>query len=243
MSRVIGIIPARYGSSRFPGKPLAEINGKTLIQRTYENAKRCSLIDNIYIATDDARIAEHVESFGTRAIMTSPLCLTGTERVVEALEGMDLPQDAIILNIQGDTPLLETHIFEEVIQALRDNPLDAVATAACPIANEVEAKDPHIVKCVLDKSRHALYFSRSMIPYSTKESCLCYHHLGIYAYRCEFIRHYATLSPTPLQKAEDLEQLKILEHGFRIKVALVKSSSFGVDRPEDIGKIQQFICQ
>ncbi len=243
MSRVIGIIPARYGSSRFPGKPLAKINGKTLIQRTYENAGRCSLIGDIYVATDDARIAEHVESFGARAIMTSPLCPTGTERVVEALKGMDLPEDAIILNIQGDTPLLETYIFEEVIEALRNNPLDVMATAACPIVNEEEAKDPNIVKCVLDKSLHAMYFSRSTIPYPAKETCRCFHHLGIYAYRYEFICHYATLSPTPLQKAEDLEQLKILEHGFRIKVALVKSSSFGVDRPEDIRKIQQYICQ
>jgi 3-deoxy-manno-octulosonate cytidylyltransferase (CMP-KDO synthetase) len=244
MSKIIGIIPARYGSKRFPGKPLADIDGKSLLQRTYENAVRCKIIDELYVATDDIRIAHHAEKFGAKAIMTSEMCPTGTERLVEALKSLKITDDdPIIVNVQGDIPLLEPAVFKAVVKLLQNHPLEVIATAVCPIESEAEADDPHIVKCVLDKTGHAMYFSRSKIPYSPIEGCPRYHHLGIYAYRYEFIRHYAKLEPTPLQRAEDLEQLKILEHGFRIKAALVESGSFGIDRPEDIEKMKQVLWQ
>lgn len=243
MQKTIGIIPSRFDSSRFPGKPLADIAGKTLIQRTYENACRCPVLDEIYIATDNKKIYDHTVSFGAKTVMTSPACPTGTDRIVEALESIDLSDEAIVLNIQGDSPLLEPTVLESVALHLQSRPLDVCSTAACPIRDEKEAKSPDVVKCVLDKSHYAMYFSRSIIPYSAFERGRLYHHLGIYGYRLEFLRHFATLRETPLQMAEDLEQLKILEHGFRIKVSIVESSSFGVDKPEDVEKVKRVLCQ
>ncbi|NGX58069.1 MAG: 3-deoxy-manno-octulosonate cytidylyltransferase [Chlamydiae bacterium] len=238
-AQVIGIIPARYGSRRFPGKPLASIAGKSLIQRTYENAKKCSLFNHLIVATEDQRIYDHVLEFQGEVVMTSPDSPTGTERVVEALSQIQAPDDAIIVNIQGDVPLLETLVIEEVVNLLIQNEQEVMSTAVVPITQEAEALDPHIVKCILDKTNHALYFSRGLIPCGEfRQDVVYYHHLGIYAYRKEFVRHYMTLDPTPLQMAEDLEQLKVLEHGFRIKVAIVESTSFGVDRPQDIKRVE-----
>jgi len=242
---IIGIIPARYGSRRFPGKPLAQIAGKSLIQRTYENAVRSDRFDHLIVATDDQRIFDHVQQFDGEVIMTSADCPTGTDRVVEALRQLKFTPDSIIVNIQGDAPLLEASVVYEVIELLRQDEQEVMATAVFPITSEQEARDPHVVKCILDKTKHALYFSRGLIPYCGEDgysaSAEYYHHLGLYAYRYEFLHTFVGLESTPLQLAEDLEQLKALEHGYAIKVAVVESQSFGVDRPEDIKRVEKVL--
>jgi len=242
---IIGIIPARYGSCRFPGKPLAQIAGKSLIQRTYENAFHSDHFDHLIVATDDERIFEHVKDFNGEVVMTSINCPTGTDRVVEALQQLQFTHDSIIVNIQGDAPLLESKVVHEVIDLLRFDNQEVMATAVFPITSEDEARDPHVVKCVLDKSGRALYFSRGLIPHCGEAgyhpSAQYYHHLGLYAYRYDFLQQFVSLEPTPLQLAEDLEQLKALEYGFSIKVAIVESQSFGVDRPEDIKRVEKVL--
>jgi len=242
---IIGIIPARYGSCRFPGKPLAQIAGKSLIRRTYENAAHSQHFDHLIVATDDDRIFNHVKEFDGEVVMTSATCPTGTDRVVETLNQIPVTEDAIIVNIQGDAPLIEPHVIQAVTNLLMENKEEVMSTAAVPIQSEDEARDPHIVKCVLDKSAHALYFSRGLIPYcgptGYSPDVTYYHHLGLYAFRQNFVRQYVTLEPTPLQNCEELEQLKVLENGFAIKVAIVESQSFGVDRPEDIKKVEMLL--
>ncbi len=242
--RIIGMIPARYGSTRFPGKPLALIKGKTLIQRTYENGSKCPLLDALYVATDDPRIFDHVISFGGKAVMTSPNCPTGTERLAEAIRANFSSVD-IIINIQGDEPLLEPKVIENVVKILEEDPVAVMSTAVVKIRSAEEALSRSVNKCVMDEKGNALYFSRGLIPHghsgTWQPDITYYKHLGIYGYRRDFLFHYAELSPTPLQQAEDLEQLKVLEHGFRIKVAIVESDSIGVDRPEDINKIEQLL--
>ncbi|MCB1148631.1 MAG: 3-deoxy-manno-octulosonate cytidylyltransferase [Chlamydiia bacterium] len=245
--KVIAVIPARYASTRFPGKALATIAGKSLLQRTFENARAAALFDEICVATDDKRIFKHAEELGALALMTPSECPTGTDRVFAALQDQEIAPDTIIINLQGDVPLLEKGVMEAVIAAMLDSPLEVMATAAVKIKNEEEALLPSIVKCVLDKSSHALYFSRSLIPHSRyggyNPDVTYYHHLGIYAFTYEFLKIYSALEPTPLQLTEDLEQLKAMEHGYKIKVAIVESSSFGVDRPEDVEKVERLLCQ
>lgn len=244
--KIAGIIPARYGSSRFPGKPLALIAGKTLINRTYDNAKRCQLLDEVYVVTDDKRIFDHVVGFGGKAVMTPSECPTGTERIAEAIKSENQLSDYdVIVNIQGDEPLLEPEVIGSVIEKLLEDEDASVSTAAVKISSEEEAKNYSVVKCVVDKNGKALYFSRTLIPNGHSGEWLpdvtYYKHLGIYGYRRDFILHYADLEQTPLQKAEDLEQLKVLENGYCIKVSIVESCSVGVDRPEDIKQIEQLL--
>jgi len=235
MPEVIAIIPARYGSTRFPGKPLALISGKTLLQRTYEQALLSTKIDRVVIATDDERILAHCQEIGAETCMTSSDCPTGTDRVIEACLSLKLHDQSIILNLQGDTPLIEPHVIDGVIEAL-ESPLEVMATAATPLLNEDELHSPHVVKCVVGLDGHALYFSRAPLKGS-------YHHIGIYGFRWEFLKHMASFPETPLQQIENLEQLKVLERGFQIKVALVKSRSLGVDRPEDVKTVEDLLCQ
>ncbi len=245
IAQVAAIIPARYQSSRFPGKPLASIAGKSLIQRTYERAKCCPLLQEVLIATDDERIYSHVQSFGGTAVYTSPDCLTGTDRLIDVLQQGYCRNAACILNVQGDLPLIEPEVMQQVIEALLNDSEAATATAVVPLTGE-EAHNFSVVKCVLDQKKRALYFSRALIPAGLqgdfKTGIPYYHHIGIYAYRPHFLLELSRLPPTPLQLAEDLEQLKILEYGHRIAVAIVNSASFGVDRPEDIQKVENILC-
>lgn len=244
----VAIIPARYSSKRFPGKMLAPILGKSLLQRTYENAKRSPLLDTIVIATDDSRIFEHAKDFGAEVVMTSTDCLNGTERLAEAYRKYysHLSID-IIVNIQGDEPCLEPEALNAVIEALAGSHEASMSTAIVKITSEAEATNHSVVKCVIDSFHNAVYFSRALIPgnqsgtYSA--SCTYYRHLGIYAYRPEFLLTYSSLKTTPLQIAEDLEQLKALEQGYKIKVAIVESHSTGVDTPEDIKKVERLLCK
>lgn len=245
-NKTLGIIPARFGSTRFPGKPLALIDGKTLIQRTYENAKKCQALDDLVVATDDAAIFKHVIHFGGKAVMTSSNCPTGTERLAEVIRNNEgFSEYEAIINIQGDEPFLESEVIDQVIQKLFEDELAVMSTAVTKLRSKEEAENSSVNKCVMDRQGNALYFSRSLIPSghtgAWQPNVTYYKHLGIYGYRRDFLLHYAELQPTPLQLAEDLEQLKVLEHGFRIKVAIVESSSIGIDKPEDINKIRHLL--
>lgn len=248
MQKVIGIIPARFGSTRFPGKPLIQILGKSLIQRTYENSQQAKHLDRVIVATDDQRIFDHVKEFGGEVYMTSVDCATGTDRLAEIIKNDPALADVeIIVNIQGDEPTIDPHVIEAVAKALEDDPQAVMSTAIVSLTDREAATNPHTVKCVVDRHGYALYFSRALIPaskqleFNTKTSY--YKHIGLYAYRREFLLHYSELQPTPLQLAEDLEQLKVLEHGFRIKTALVQSECVDVNTPEDIKKVEQLICK
>ncbi|MBA2368273.1 MAG: 3-deoxy-manno-octulosonate cytidylyltransferase [Candidatus Protochlamydia sp.] len=240
---VIGIIPARYDSTRFPGKPLVPILGKTLLQRTYENASLASLKE-IIVATDDRRIYDHVVSFGGLAAMTGPGCRNGTDRLAEVLRmHPEWLKASAIVNIQGDEPLIEPWAIDLAVKALLDDPAAMMSTLAAPLLSEEEVLNPSNVKCVIDIHGNALYFSRSLIPSNKKNqfrtNTTYLGHIGLYVYRPEFVLEYQKLKPTPLQLEEDLEQLKVLENGYRIKVMVIDHASLGVDTPEDIKKIEQ----
>lgn len=247
-AKIIGIIPARYASTRFPGKILAPIAGKTLIQRTYENAKKFTFLDDLVIATDDQRIYDHITGFHGDVVMTSLHCKTGTDRLVDALKRNTRFDDAeIIINIQGDEPCLDPDVAEQVGKLLLDDPSAVMSTAAVKLDSEEDAASSSIVKCVMDLNSNALYFSRSLIPggHSLRwnPNMLVYRHMGLYAYRRDFLMKYAELPETPLQMAENLEQLKVIEHGYRIKVAVVDRFSIGVDIPDDIQKVEKWLCK
>lgn len=248
VDQIIGIIPARYGSTRFPGKPLISILGKSLLQRTYENARRASSLSQVVVATDDQRIFDHVRSFGGQVVMTSADCATGTDRLAEALSyNPQWMKAAAIINIQGDEPCLRPEEIDLVSKTLLEDPLASLSTLACPLKDPKEGLSSSVVKCVMDQKQNALYFSRALIPSNKKHDFQTrapyFRHIGLYAYRPSFLFIYQQLSPTPLQLEEDLEQLKVLEHGYRIKVALVDHVSPGVDTPDDIHKVEQWLCK
>lgn len=245
---VIAIIPARYASSRFMGKPLAKIYGKTLIQRTYENAKYCRLLDELVVATDDERIYDHVKNFGGHVVMTPESCPTGSDRLAYVVQHDPRLQRAeVIVNVQGDEPCLNPDVLVALVEALRSDPSAVMSTVVVKLENQEEASHPSNVKCVLDLSGNVLYFSRSLIPGGKtegyRENIPYYKHVGVYAYRPEFLLEYTKLAMTPLQIAEDLEQLKVLEHGYKIKAVVVNSVSIGVDTPEDIKKVEEVLCR
>lgn len=246
--KVLGIIPARFASTRLPGKLLIPILGKSLLQRTFENACQATILDKLLIATDDERILKHVQQFGGQAVLTSPSCLTGSDRLAEVLQKHPewLKAEAVV-NIQGDEPCVDPTAIEEAVRLLLQDPQASMATIITPLQSEEEALNPSIVKCVKDQQNNALYFSRAVIPSNKKQLFHSqgpyYRHIGLYVYRPTFLLHYQTLAPTPLQLEEDLEQLKVLEYGFRIKVAMTHKTSIGVDTPEDLNKIEQWICK
>lgn len=247
--RTVGIIPARFASTRLPGKPLINISGKSLIQRTYENALRFKALNEIIVATDNLDIFNHVKSFGAKVVMTSPNCSNGTERLAEVIENNPYLLSAdYIFNIQGDEPFLDSKTVDSVLFALQSDKEVQVGTAAVKVSSKEQALNPSIVKCVIDKRNRALYFSRSLIPFDrdntfNTEKNFFLRHLGIYCYTPEFLINYKSLSPTPLQELENLEQLKILEHGYPIKVAILKEEieSIGVDTFEDVTKLEHLL--
>ncbi len=241
--KVVGVIPARYQSSRFPGKPLAHILGKSLIQRTYENAKLCKSLDRVVIATDDERIADHVKSFDAECFMTSPCCPTGTDRAWAVVE-QHFGDAEIVVNIQGDEPCLDPSIVDVLVKKLATSQEAVLTTPVAPIHDREAALSRHTVKCVFDHSGRALYFSRSPIPFMSKEnSSFYYRHIGVYCFRRSFMQKYVLLNRTPLQESEDLEQLKILESGYPIHVCVVEDQAVGVDTPEDLKIVERLICQ
>lgn len=232
MPKTTLIIPARWGSTRFPGKPLHLIAGKPLIQHVWERCTAVQGVDRIIVATDDTRILEAAFGFGAEVALTSPKHPSGTDRLAEVAK--NLPTGGIILNVQGDEPFLDPRLAAHVIKALHADPLAKMSTAACPLAPE-ELDNPNAVKVVVDRAGHALYFSRCPIPCDrdgdARPSRL--RHIGIYAYRRNFLLELVKLRQTPLEKSEKLEQLRALEHGAKIRVVLTKSSSPGIDTPAD----------
>ena len=238
--KIVGIIPARYGSSRFPGKPLAMIKGKTMIQRVCEQAWK-SKLDDVVVATDDIRIADEVLKFGGKYVMTDPRHQSGTDRCCEALEILEEQYDAVI-NIQGDEPFIDPqHINLLVDMISRDD--TQLASLVKRIDDEEELFGSNKVKVVMDKSGNALYFSRNPIPYMRsvphekwlQKGCF-FQHLGIYAYKAATLRQIATMQPTALELAESLEQLRWLENGLAIRMAVVEADSLAIDSPADLAK-------
>jgi 3-deoxy-manno-octulosonate cytidylyltransferase (CMP-KDO synthetase) len=237
--KAIGIIPARYGSTRFPGKPLADILGKPMIQHVWERASRTKTLKKVIIATDDERIIEKAKEFGAEAVLTSPSLSSGTERVAEAVRDLDVD---IVANIQGDEPLIEPKAIDEAVKSLINDPKIPMATLAYQTTKKEEIEDPNVVKVVFNKDNFALYFSRSPIPFSKIQDpgsrLQAYKHLGLYIYRKEFLAKLVQLEPSPLESIEGLEQLRVLENGYRIKVVETKYDSVGVDTPEDLEKVK-----
>lgn len=240
-SKKIGILPARWGSSRFPGKPLAEILGKSLIQRAYENALLSRSLDCVVVATDDQRIFDHVVGFGGLCVMTSEACANGTERVEEAVSQY-FPQAEIVVNIQGDEPCLSPVVIDGLVEMLESNLTIDMVTPVTETTDPEAILTNHKVKCVFDKTGRALYFSRSVIPHNFKRSTPFYLHVGVYAFRRAFLSEYVNISPSSLSEAEDLEQLRVLESGRSIYVHVVHNATGpSVDYPEDITKVEQYL--
>jgi len=241
--RVVGIIPARYASTRFEGKPLADLAGKPMIQHVYERSRRASCLDDLLVATDDERIFQAVRSFGGKAVMTRPDHATGTDRLAEVCENLDAD---IVVNVQGDEPLIEPAAIEQAAQPLIADASIVMGTLMNDIASEEELLNPNVVKVVVDEDGFALYFSRSPIPYprpGTWGQATYYRHIGLYVYRREFLMTYARLPQTPLEKQEKLEQLRALEHGYRIRVVLTEHLCIGVDTPEDLERVRALLRQ
>ncbi|MCX6050391.1 MAG: 3-deoxy-manno-octulosonate cytidylyltransferase [Chloroflexi bacterium] len=239
--KIIGIIPARYGSTRLEGKPLKDICGKPMIQRVYEAAQQAKLLDQVYVATDDQRIVDAVERFGGNVRLTSVDHKTGTDRIAEV--AADVAAE-IVVNLQGDEPLVNPAMIDEVIQPFMNEPDLPMSTLCVPILEEAALNDPNVVKAVFDQKGYALYFSRSLIPYPRKlDNFQAYEHLGLYAYRKDFLMTYITLPQTRLEINESLEQLRVLEAGYRLKVIVSAHPYDGVsvDTLEDLEKVRQIV--
>jgi len=233
---VVAIIPARYGSTRLPGKPLSDIHGKPMIQRVYEGVRGARLVDTVLVATDDERIAEAVRSFGGEAAMTRADHASGTDRVAEVAAGLDAE---LILNVQGDEPELESAAIERLVAMMEGDPQAGIGTLACPFAEGSDPTNPNAVKVVVDRRGRALYFSRSLIPFPRETAGRVQQppawllHLGIYAYRRATLLELCRLPRTPLEETEKLEQLRFLESGYSIAVGIVEKAAIGIDTPED----------
>ena len=243
--KFIGIIPARYASTRFPGKPLAMLGGRTVIQRVYEQAT--AILDEAYVATDDERIFQAVEQFGGRAIMTRADHKSGTDRIEEAAEKIGTQAD-VIINVQGDEPFIQKSQIETLMH-LFDEPSTQIGTLGKRFESIEAAMNPNSPKIVTDKRGFALYFSRSIIPYvrGKEQSEWLQHfpylkHLGLYAYRREVLQEVTQLPQSPLEIAESLEQLRWLENGYRIRVGLTDVETVGIDTPEDLQRAEEFLA-
>ena len=267
MKKII-VIPARYASTRLPGKPLIDIGGKSLLQRVYDRACRSTLSDGTLIATDDERIKKAALAFGAEVIMTDPALPSGTDRVFAAIQDKEAD---LVVNLQGDEPFIEPSIIDQLFSAMEKGDI-AMATLCCPITDESEYRNPNTVKVVLDNSGFALYFSRSPIPYlrspisstlrgskstATEDgklrtpACqepamagspnLFYKHIGIYGFTRSFLEQFVALPKSPLEEAESLEQLRVLENGYKIKVIVTGYSGFGIDTPDDLERARKLV--
>jgi 3-deoxy-manno-octulosonate cytidylyltransferase (CMP-KDO synthetase) len=241
----VAFIPARYRSTRFEGKPLALIAGRPMIQHVYERATSCQALDEAYVATDDTRIFDCVVGFGGKAIMTGGHHRSGTDRVAEAADTMRLADHDIVVNIQGDQPIFQPTIIAELIVPLIEDPTLPMSTLMYRIKDERELHNTNHIKVVVDNKGNALYFSRLTIPfYRDRESNTShYKHLGIYAYRKHFLMTFTKLHYGLLEDAEKLEQLRVLEHGYRIRVIETPFDSTEVDKPEDIKAVEEKLAR
>ncbi len=252
------VIPARYASSRFPGKPLADIAGKPMVVRVAERAAKSGAAQ-IIVATDDARIADAVERHGFRALMTRADHATGTDRLAEVARKLRLTAQQIVVNVQGDEPLIAPSLIRKVAENLAAHRIAAIATAACRIRDARDLVNPNVVKVVLDARGHALYFSRAPIPWARDAfasfnflqgirvlppTLPALRHLGIYAYRCSFLRVYSRLKPAAIETFEALEQLRALANGYRISVAISAAAPHpGIDTPADLRRLRRLIAR
>ncbi|RKY33035.1 MAG: 3-deoxy-manno-octulosonate cytidylyltransferase [Candidatus Omnitrophota bacterium] len=240
--KAIGIIPARYSSTRFEGKVLAKILGKPMLQHVWERARQARFLEDLIIACDDERVQEAAISFGAKCVLTSRGHASGTDRIIEVVNPIDVD---IVINIQGDEPLVHSTMIDNVVTALADNKSISMATIIKKIENPLEAEDPNVVKVVKDKNNFALYFSRSRIPHlaenSEAPSVIYYKHIGLYGYTKDFLFTYKNLASSHLEEVECLEQLRVLEDGYRIKVIETKYETVGVDTPEDLEKVTTYL--
>ena len=234
------IIPARYASSRFPGKPLADLAGKPMVVHVCERAKKSGAAA-VHVATDDERIAQAVRARGHSVVMTRADHPSGTDRLAEAAKKLRLKDSDVVVNVQGDEPLISPSLIKRVGVLLSKKPKAAVSTACHAIHGD--ATNPNVVKVVLDREGYALYFSRSQIPYPREAGAVVYRHAGIYGYRVSFLKKYARLKPAPLETAEALEQLRALWHGYRIAVAVSETEiPPGVDTPQDLEAVRRMLA-
>lgn len=239
---VVGVIPARYSSTRFKGKVLADILGKPMIQYVWEQAKQALLLDDLIIACDDERIANVAQEFGAKVVLTAKAHISGTDRIVEVVNPLDVK---IVINIQGDEPLIHPTMIDGVAQALLDDSSLSMATVMKAIEDEEVINDPNVVKVVIDKNNFALYFSRAPIPFYAQNSevklPVYFKHIGLYSYTKDFLFTYKNLPVSYLERVECLEQLRVLEEGFRIKVIETKYDTISVDTPEDLEKVKEYL--
>jgi len=249
MAKVVGMIPARYESTRLPGKVLRLLAGKPMIQWVFERAKSAAVLDDLVVATDDGRVASAVESFGGRSIMTSSSCQSGTDRLAEAVqkEGSGVEDAEIIVNIQADQPFIDPGMIEEGVRPLLEDLELPMATLMHPICRIEDLTDPGVVKTVVDRFGNALYFSRSLIPFPQKEiPHQVYEHVGLYVYRKDFLLRLAGWEPTLLERIESLEQLRVLEHGYTMRVVTTRCTDnefhgFSVDTKKDLERAEAMI--
>lgn len=246
MNKVIAIIPARFSSTRFPGKPLVSIQGKTMIQRVFEQVQKCTSITAVRIATDDKRIAEACQQFGAAVVLTHPDCASGTDRCAEVLENEKEPFD-LVLNVQGDEPFIRPEQLDELVSVLRTTGAD-IGTLCRKLEKEEDVFNPNVVKCVKNALHKALYFSRNPIPFvrgAEKENWLSrgsfFQHIGLYGYKAQILPVISGLPQSMLETMESLEQLRWLEAGFSIAVGESNFESLGIDTPEDLAKAEVWL--
>lgn len=247
-TRFIGIIPARFASTRFPGKPLVSISGKTMIQRVYEQALQAGL-HAVYVATDNEEIYTHVHAFGGNCLMTSEQHQTGTDRCCESASQLNLNPDDVVINIQGDEPFIQPRQISALCACFNDNHTQ-IATLIKQINSITDLESNSIPKVTINKLDEALYFSRSIIPYPAKKTAeeliasgIYFKHIGIYAYRVKILKEISALTPSLLEQTESLEQLRWLENGYKIKTAITDAETIAIDKPEDVEKALLFLNQ
>jgi 3-deoxy-manno-octulosonate cytidylyltransferase (CMP-KDO synthetase) len=240
------VIPARLGSTRLPRKPLADIGGKPMVIRVAERAQQ-SKAQSVVVATDSPEIQAACDEHRIECLLTSPDHPTGTDRIAEVAQLLKLPANTLVVNVQGDEPLIPPDLINEVAQALANNPACAISTIAVPITDDAEITNPNVVKVVLNRAGEAMYFSRASIPFvrdpDLSSEVTHLRHLGIYAYRADFLQAYTRLDPAPPEQAEALEQLRALWNGYRIAVhTAAKAPPAGVDTPEDLERVRQILA-
>jgi 3-deoxy-manno-octulosonate cytidylyltransferase (CMP-KDO synthetase) len=238
---VVAVIPARYASTRLPGKPLALIGERPMIEHVYRRVAATPSIGTVLVATDDERVRAVVERFGGRAVLTAATHASGTDRVAEVAARLDCE---LVVNVQGDEPLIEPAMIEEALAPFADDPALPMSTLCRRLEDPARAASPHVTKVVFDRTGHALYFSRAPIPFVREggPGAVRYEHVGLYVYRRACLLALAKLDPTPLEQAEQLEQLRALEHGVRIRVVETAHRSIGVDTPEDLERVRQLVA-
>jgi 3-deoxy-manno-octulosonate cytidylyltransferase (CMP-KDO synthetase) len=239
---ILAVIPARYNSQRFPGKPLVMIGDRPMVQWVYEAAKSCPSFSKVVVATDSEAIADCVRSFGGAVEMTRSDHKTGTDRVAEVAQRY--PQMGAITNVQGDQPFVTSKMLSELVTPYLQGELPNMTTLACPLDKQKDYSDPNVVKVLCDRNGRALYFSRSSIPYYRNQGTApVFHHLGLYAFSRDFLTEYAKLIPTPLEHCEGLEQLRVLEHGYSITICQTQTAVLEINTPDDLLQAKSLLAK